>query len=53
MGLDSHRATGAVRLSVGLFTTDSEIRHAARALATGWGACVGARVSEADRMKEI
>jgi cysteine desulfurase len=52
MGLDSHRATGAVRLSVGLFTTESEIRHAARALATGWRACVNTCRSEADRMME-
>jgi cysteine desulfurase len=32
MGIDSRRAMGAVRLSVGLFTAESEIRHAAQAL---------------------
>jgi cysteine desulfurase len=32
MGIGSRRAMGAVRLSVGLFTTESEIRHAAQAL---------------------
>jgi len=32
MGIGSRRAMGAVRLSVGLLTTESEIRHAAQAL---------------------
>jgi cysteine desulfurase len=32
MGIGSRRAMGAVRLSVGLFTTESEIRHAAQAV---------------------
>jgi hypothetical protein len=36
MGIESRRAMGAVRLSVGLFTTDSEIRHAAQALVSAW-----------------
>jgi cysteine desulfurase len=34
MGIESWRAMGAVRLSVGLFTTESEVRHAAHALAS-------------------
>lgn len=36
MGIGSRRAMGAVRLSVGLFTTESEIRHAAHALVSAW-----------------
>jgi cysteine desulfurase len=36
MGIGSRRAMGAVRLSVGLFTTESEVRHAAQALASAW-----------------
>jgi len=32
MGIGSRRAMGAVRFSVGLFTIESEIRHAAQAL---------------------
>lgn len=36
MGIGSQRAMGAVRLSVGLFTTESEIRHAAHVLASAW-----------------
>jgi cysteine desulfurase len=32
MGIGSRRAMGAVRLSVGLFTTEREILHAAQAL---------------------
>jgi len=36
MGIDFKRATGAVRLSAGVFTTQEEIRHAARALIRRW-----------------
>jgi cysteine desulfurase len=36
MGIGSRRAIGAVRLSVGVLTTDSEIRHAAQALVGTW-----------------
>ena len=36
MGIGSRRAMGAVRLSVGLFTTEHEIRHAAQALVSAW-----------------
>ena len=32
MGIGFERAGGAVRLSVGIFTTEDEVRHAARAL---------------------
>jgi cysteine desulfurase len=37
MGIESKRAVGAVRLSVGVYTTDDEVRHAARVLITRWG----------------
>jgi cysteine desulfurase len=36
MGVDSTRARGAVRLSVGIPTTEDEIRHAAQALLGAW-----------------
>ena len=36
MGIGFARAQGAVRLSVGVFTTDEEVRHAAHALARSW-----------------
>jgi cysteine desulfurase len=36
MGLGSRRAMGAVRLSVGRYTTEAEIRSSARALAGAW-----------------
>jgi cysteine desulfurase len=36
MGLDSGRTRGAVRLSVGVWTTEEEIDEAASALAKGW-----------------
>jgi len=36
MGLGIERASGAVRLSVGVFTTEDEVRHAAQALVEGW-----------------
>jgi cysteine desulfurase len=36
MGIQSRRAMGAVRLSVGLFTTENEIRLAAQALVGAW-----------------
>jgi cysteine desulfurase len=35
MGIASERAMGAVRLSVGLYTTEDEIRRAAQALVRG------------------
>ena len=34
MGIGNERALGALRLSVGVSTTEEEIRHAARALAS-------------------
>jgi cysteine desulfurase len=36
MGIGIARASGAVRLSVGLPTTEQEIRHAVHALITRW-----------------
>ena len=36
MGLEPTVAAGAVRLSVGLPTTEDEIEHAAAALAAAW-----------------
>jgi cysteine desulfurase len=36
MGIGRRRAMGAVRLSVGIFTTDSEVHHAAQALVGAW-----------------
>ncbi len=39
MGCDAARAAGAVRLSVGRFTTDTEIAEAAAALVAAWQAC--------------
>lgn len=36
MGIGIERAVGAVRLSVGIFTTEEEVRHAAHALITSW-----------------
>ena len=36
MGIGIERAVGAVRLSVGIFTTEAEVRHAAHALVTRW-----------------
>jgi cysteine desulfurase len=36
MGIGIERALGAVRLSVGIFTTEEEVRHAAHALITSW-----------------
>jgi cysteine desulfurase len=36
MGIGIDRAIGAVRLSVGIFTTEDEIRHAARVLVRAW-----------------
>jgi cysteine desulfurase len=36
MGIGTERAAGAVRLSVGLFTTEDEIHRAAHALITSW-----------------
>jgi cysteine desulfurase len=38
MGLDSRRAMGAVRLSVGRYTTEAQVRHAAEALGVAWRA---------------
>ena len=36
MGIGFERAAGAVRLSVGVFTTEEEVRHAAHALIRCW-----------------
>jgi len=36
MGIGIDRAIGAVRLSIGISTTEDEIRHAARALVRAW-----------------
>jgi cysteine desulfurase len=36
MGVESRRAMGAVRLSVGMFTTEDDIRRAAHALVGAW-----------------
>jgi cysteine desulfurase len=36
MGVGVERAVGAVRLSIGIFTTEEEVRHAAHALITRW-----------------
>jgi cysteine desulfurase len=36
MGIGFERATGAVRLSVGVFTTEEEVRYAANALIRCW-----------------
>jgi cysteine sulfinate desulfinase/cysteine desulfurase-like protein len=36
MGIGIERAVGAVRLSVGIFTTEEEVRHATHALITSW-----------------
>lgn len=36
MGVDFARAVGAVRLSVGIFTTEEEVRYAANALVRCW-----------------
>jgi cysteine desulfurase len=36
MGIDAPRAMGAVRLSVGMMTTEAEIEQAGRALVTAW-----------------
>jgi len=41
MGIGSERALGAVRLSVGLPTTEEDIDHAAGALVAAWGGLVG------------
>jgi cysteine desulfurase len=41
MGLGPARARGAVRLSVGLMTTDDEVERAAAALAAAWGRLAG------------
>ena len=38
MGIGYERAAGAVRLSVGAFTTEEEVRHAGRALVEAWRA---------------
>jgi cysteine desulfurase len=38
MGIGYERAAGAVRLSVGAYTTEEEVRHAARALVDAWRA---------------
>jgi cysteine desulfurase len=38
MGIGYERAAGAVRLSVGLPTTEDEVRHAGRALIGAWWA---------------
>lgn len=38
LGADLARARGAVRLSVGAYTTDAEVERAARALAAAWHA---------------
>jgi cysteine desulfurase len=55
MGISSQRAMGAVRLSVGRFTTESEVRHAAQALARAHQQLHGSRgaalMSIADRHK--
>jgi cysteine desulfurase len=45
MGIDSRRAMGAVRLSVGLFTTESEVGHAAQALVSAWRQMMGEDLS--------
>ena len=37
MGVDTDRAVGAVRLSIGVPTTEADIEHAARALVAAWG----------------
>jgi cysteine desulfurase len=36
MGIGFDRAAGALRLSVGVFTTEEEVRHAAHALIQCW-----------------
>ena len=36
MGIGIERAMGAVRLSVGIYTTEDDVRHAAQALTTSW-----------------
>jgi len=36
MGFGIERAKGAVRLSLGIFTTDEEVRYAAQALVKSW-----------------
>jgi cysteine desulfurase len=38
MGIGYERAAGAVRLSVGAYTTEEEVRHAGRALVEAWWA---------------
>jgi cysteine sulfinate desulfinase/cysteine desulfurase-like protein len=38
MGIGYARAAGAVRLSVGMSTTDEEVRRAGRALIEAWRA---------------
>lgn len=38
MGIGYERALGAVRLSVGAYTTEEEVRHAGRALVEAWWA---------------
>jgi cysteine desulfurase len=42
MGIGIERAVGAVRLSVGIFTTEEDVRHAAHALITRWRELKGA-----------
>jgi cysteine desulfurase len=40
MGIGYERAVGAVRLSVGAYTTEEEVRHAGRALIEAWRAAL-------------
>jgi len=43
MGITAERARGAVRLSLGVHTTEEEIDQAAKALITAWQACAKLR----------
>ena len=45
MGIGIERAVGAVRLSVGIFTTEEDVRHAAHALITRWRELKGAAIA--------
>lgn len=49
MGLAADRARGAVRLSVGLPTTEEEIEHAASALVAAWQAEASAQIDQVQR----
>lgn len=43
IGMEPERARGAVRLSLGRFTTEAEIERAATALIAAWRTCAGVR----------